>query len=113
MQPQGEQHFGELVAGAQRIDHQCASEPIGQRIARGTHAGAAEHDNLGTFGQSCPARFLHAVEQAGPAQGAQARSEEHTSELQSLMRISYAAFRRKKKQTYNMLPRASTEELTS
>src|SRR3546814_4051384 len=28
-----------------------------------------------------------------------ARSEEHTSELQSLMRISYAVFRLKKKQT--------------
>src|SRR3546814_7108017 len=29
------------------------------------------------------------------------RSEEHTSELQSLMRISYAVFRVKKKQTLN------------
>src|SRR3546814_1399028 len=29
------------------------------------------------------------------------RSEEHTSELQSLMRISYAAFCLKKKTTYN------------
>src|SRR3546814_4016918 len=28
------------------------------------------------------------------------RSEEHTSELQSLMRISYAVFRLKKKKTY-------------
>src|SRR3546814_10215439 len=30
------------------------------------------------------------------------RSEEHTSELQSLMRISYAVFCLKKKKTYNM-----------
>src|SRR3546814_8143138 len=30
-----------------------------------------------------------------------ARSEEHTSELQSLMRISYAVFCLKKKQQYN------------
>src|SRR3546814_10941432 len=30
------------------------------------------------------------------------RSEEHTSELQSLMRISYAVFCLKKKQTYKM-----------
>src|SRR3546814_10267767 len=29
------------------------------------------------------------------------RSEEHTSELQSLMRSSYAVFRLKKKQNYN------------
>src|SRR3546814_7071990 len=31
----------------------------------------------------------------------QQRSEEHTSELQSLMRISYAVFCLKKKKTYN------------
>src|SRR3546814_4441395 len=31
-----------------------------------------------------------------------ARSEEHTSELQSLMRISYAVFCLKKKNTYDM-----------
>src|SRR3546814_1844403 len=36
------------------------------------------------------------------AQEAVARSEEHTSELQSLMRISYAVFcLKKKKDTYN------------
>src|SRR3546814_1480269 len=34
---------------------------------------------------------------AGPAAGRQSRSEEHTSELQSLMRISYAVFCLKKK----------------
>src|SRR3546814_6008923 len=35
--------------------------------------------------------------QAWPAAGGQQRSEEHTSELQSLMRISYAVFCLKKK----------------
>src|SRR3546814_10808733 len=37
------------------------------------------------------------------------RSEEHTSELQSLMRISYAGFCLKKKQlsTYNIEPRST------
>src|SRR3546814_5839187 len=34
-----------------------------------------------------------------------ARSEEHTSELQSLMRISYAVFCLKKKKTYQTLNR--------
>src|SRR3546814_5015825 len=33
--------------------------------------------------------------------GADPRSEEHTSELQSLMRISYAVFCLKKKKTHN------------
>src|SRR3546814_5573225 len=38
----------------------------------------------------------------GPDRPAARRSEEHTSELQSLMRISYAVFclKKKKKQTY-------------
>src|SRR3546814_4111162 len=37
--------------------------------------------------------FAHAAEiLAGSASGARNRSEEHTSELQSLMRISYAVF---------------------
>src|SRR3546814_1314551 len=37
--------------------------------------------------------------QAIPRQAADIRSEEHTSELQSLMRISYAVFCLKKKKT--------------
>src|SRR3546814_6458541 len=39
----------------------------------------------------------------GSASGAAARSEEHTSELQSLMRISYAVFCLKKKNTIKCL----------
>src|SRR3546814_1600649 len=43
-----------------------------------------------------------AREAAGQAGGATIRSEEHTSELQSLMRISYAVFcLKKKKQKHN------------
>src|SRR3546814_6215448 len=38
---------------------------------------------------------------ASPAHDAAARSEEHTSELQSLMRISYAVFCLKKKKKNN------------
>src|SRR3546814_6760918 len=43
-----------------------------------------------------------------PSSGSDARSEEHTSELQSLMRISYAVFCLKKKRTTQnkKLPRA-------
>src|SRR3546814_4544694 len=54
-------------------------------------------------GQMCPnARQMeHAVQsRPGVARGQdEARSEEHTSELQSLMRISYAVFCLKKKTT--------------
>src|SRR3546814_1564998 len=38
------------------------------------------------------------------------RSEEHTSELQSLMRISYAVFCLKKKNTYQQLQRQQLTE---
>src|SRR3546814_10905015 len=44
----------------------------------------------------------HVVALAAQHQGAAVRSEEHTSELQSLMRISYAVFcLKKKKHTVN------------
>src|SRR3546814_7807437 len=54
------------------------------RVGRARHAGA-DDDGRGTRGgRAC-------------AGGARRRSEEHTSELQSLMRISYAVFCCKKK----------------
>src|SRR3546814_5569810 len=58
--------------------------------------------NLG--GDSLPVRKpdpLHLTETIARAGGGRvARSEEHTSELQSLMRISYAVFCLKKKKTH-------------
>src|SRR3546814_2132310 len=46
---------------------------------------------------------------AGAAQSARARSEEHTSELQSLMRISYAVFCLKKKKNKNKIHNQDTD----
>src|SRR3546814_1227878 len=46
-----------------------------------------------------PAHRRSAGQAAEPARGQCRRSEEHTSELQSLMRISYAVFCLKKKKT--------------
>src|SRR3546814_2496847 len=43
--------------------------------------------------------------------GVPARSEEHTSELQSLMRISYAVFCLKKQTIYSTNPKYSTANL--
>src|SRR3546814_9675146 len=59
----------------------------------GRHAGDIGLDDL-------PDLFFHRhpLEQAGD-DGGRKRSEEHTSELQSLMRISYAVFCLKKKNT--------------
>src|SRR3546814_6514809 len=56
---------------------------------------AALKSAWGDFGAT--ERRLEGLEQAGDHTGAAGRSEEHTSELQSLMRISYAVFCFKKK----------------
>src|SRR3546814_5256063 len=62
-------------------------------VHRPTHVARVDVDRAGQFGVEDPAgaqALVVAVEQ-------QPRSEEHTSELQSLMRISYAVFCLKKK----------------
>src|SRR3546814_6515905 len=59
-----------------------------------------EHQVLalpGCAGRQCGPRWGHRRRHRRRA----ARSEEHTSELQSLMRTSYAVFRLKKKITYS------------
>src|SRR3546814_10315589 len=48
-----------------------------------------------------PAAALRASPSLDADQTSELRSEEHTSELQSLMRISYAVFCLKKKNTYD------------
>src|SRR3546814_1683298 len=65
---------------------QCA-DPVEGPAARARGAGSDR-----AAGRSDPARAAAAH-----------RSEEHTSELQSLMRISYAVFCLKKKKTYKDL----------
>src|SRR3546814_9846924 len=88
-------------------------EPLGRAFADPGHrlrGGNGEHDPradsaAGRYRDAGPGQ-LRAAERAQPAQGlshgdgrrpASRRSEEHTSELQSLMRISYAVFCLKKK----------------
>src|SRR3546814_2909376 len=56
----------------------------------------------------CPVRG-HSNVQGDRTTGIYERSEEHTSELQSLMRISYAVFCLKKKKTKNIPPINSTK----
>src|SRR3546814_2144501 len=78
-----------------RLRDRCGLE----RVRRGGHVGSLHrpaprrhqpgHLGLGDAGSS------HAFAQRAP------RSEEHTSELQSLMRISYAVFCLKKKKEKN------------
>src|SRR3546814_2772800 len=64
---------------------------------------------LGASGARLMTTMLHALERSGGRYGLQTmceaggmRSEEHTSELQSLMRISYAVFCLKKKHQHEI-----------
>src|SRR3546814_6832651 len=72
----------------------CVVELVGQRVARRAARIAGDHDEV--------ARAQRLVGELQPVLGlvrhvVLGRSEEHTSELQSLMRISYAVFCLKKK----------------
>src|SRR3546814_10109695 len=64
---------------------------------RGANQGAHLADQIGGIGRETGQRVPPGDGPAG--HGAKRRSEEHTSELQSLMRISYAVFCLKKKKT--------------
>src|SRR3546814_4066975 len=87
------QHVGEgeggvgrrAVRGAARRDREVGPEDV---------AGAVDQVEVLVGG------VLHAGENAGALGASRARSEEHTSELQSLMRISYAVFCLKKKKSH-------------
>src|SRR3546814_2895557 len=63
------------------------------------HAGYADAHAAKTCGQKGRSEKAWSEETAPPARKAHSgpRSEEHTSELQSLMRLSYAVFRLNKK----------------
>src|SRR3546814_10431759 len=84
---------GELAVAHRRLDNLVA-EPVrrieggGRRLRHVANAVAADRPDAGTKSED-----ILAVEQ-------HLRSEEHTSELQSLMRISYAVFCLKKKTKY-------------
>src|SRR3546814_10055459 len=66
-------------------------------------ASTQEDMEIGTLGISAH-ECLREQHKLGPlSPGVRGRSEEHTSELQSLMRISYAVFCLKKKQKTNTL----------
>src|SRR3546814_3550376 len=77
-----------------RSEHDRAAEvePAAHADDRRQHR---HHEQQHRVQQDLPARVLHPV-------GHRQRSEEHTSELQSLMRISYAVFclKKKKKNTH-------------
>src|SRR3546814_3433479 len=72
-------------------------------VARAAGSGAPESQRDGPevhgLLQRAPARGVRRLRGAADSGRRHRRSEEHTSELQSLMRISYAVFCLKKKKT--------------
>src|SRR3546814_1650105 len=88
-----------------------AASPLSKPIS---HAAAALHASAGGVSVGCswnmPATFTaicpswNILRASGDAHcSCRNKSEEHTSELQSLMRISYAVFCLKKKNTNNLI----------
>src|SRR3546814_2691865 len=73
--------------------HDEALEPVGELGGDRIAVDAADLLEVGELAD------LHAVAPDLPAEAPGARSEEHTSELQSLMRISYAVFCLKNKKS--------------
>src|SRR3546814_2888432 len=75
-------HLADELAGSEITQHQLAAVVL--------------------LGDDADRAADHVIQRAGGVSGAEhvgPRSEEHTSELQSLMRISYAVFCLKKKKT--------------
>src|SRR3546814_6470269 len=79
--------------------HQFSRCRCGQVVAAVAHTGEV----VQLMGTRRQAFRVEARASRVQLAGAEVRSEEHTSELQSLMRISYAVFGLKKKKTKEMI----------
>src|SRR3546814_4407039 len=82
-------------------------EPTGEFFRFFQHLAPGESPLPDTILDSIRGIGRAAAPQGGPPAAATNRSEEHTSELQSLMRISYAVFCLKKQKTQNTIPTSS------
>src|SRR3546814_4626966 len=79
----------------------AGDEIIGTWLLGGAREGdALRHHTLGPLGRRRAGAVMDREHHVAPYR--RGRSEEHTSELQSLMRISYAVFCLKKKQQHTM-----------
>src|SRR3546814_7953563 len=90
-------------AGCQRAVDVSAGAGAGRRngsgLSRIDPRPAADRGDAATGRNAFPSDARQRIEAARRSDGGDERSEEHTYELQSLMRISYAVFCLKKKTT--------------
>src|SRR3546814_2018583 len=90
-----------------RIDHAADRgvddryRDAGRQSARHSRGESASHHRPSGFRACLSGAGQYPGSRGGISAGAVDRSEEHTSELQSLMRISYAVFCLKKKKKIN------------
>src|SRR3546814_4287199 len=95
----------QLAAGDLLVEAHQLAEVVDLHAFRRTHGQAAARDQFDAakgVGSRQPIQaYRHVRRHAQTDRNRLARSEEHTSELQSLMRISYAVFclKKQKKQT--------------
>src|SRR3546814_983835 len=97
--PAGQLHLAEESQRlVDRQHHQVGQRPVGDEdVARGGIQARAAAVGAGALADVLRQLLAHRGRFGLPVAALQVRSEEHTSELQSLMRISYAVFCLKKK----------------
>src|SRR3546814_10838937 len=101
--------FRSLEGAARRLVLRAALRASGERRRAGHH-DQREHGEEGEGGGPAVGGDEGLAERHHEALPGRARSEEHTSELQSLMRISYAVFCLKKKRNiHTNRPQSNTD----
>src|SRR3546814_3449389 len=88
-------HHGAFFVQTENLDHRALAPELEDRLVQRAHRRDVPEVRTADIDHHLVEHFL-VVEGFHEAVG---RSEEHTSELQSLMRISYAVFCLKKKNT--------------
>src|SRR3546814_1158782 len=84
---------GDIVVTARRVSESLQTTPVAVTAVTGDALVARGVSDVSAIQQIAPnVTFNPTASNSGSSNAAVVRSEEHTSELQSLMRISYAVF---------------------
>src|SRR3546814_9964963 len=110
--PSGRRFHGSVAACSGQVAHQLA---VGHRVAGAGAAVAEDAIAADAEGADDIAAVVEVDAKGAVARlgdGQPSRSEEHTSELQSLMRISYAVFCLKKKKKTHIQIKQTQQDST-
>src|SRR3546814_2187043 len=99
---------GSPVRNSAEVSQSVARHPPAYRMRRGAPPAEFSSSRKARLSQPCRVSRLETRKTAPLPSMRPSRSEEHTSELQSLMRISYAVFCLKKKKHPNPQPLYNT-----